>query len=212
MPRGLLRRAGRLVFFCLSRWRRHSPFSHEASVAIAGEWNTARRKRHSRRSATWGMVGVTEPEPCGLFVPNEDQVASVLAEHAQRCSLSVPFGGPAQQERPSPFLVRASGLREYLVGVTGFEPAASSSRTSRSPNYVWWLSTEAVRFVRLVPSGGPGFVPFLFPRRRSPPSSGRWLTSAQRTASAPMGWLPGRLLFAGIGTVDSRQIATGHAW
>ena len=45
------------------------------------------------------------------------------------CSLSVPFGDPAQQERPSPFLVRASGLREYLVGVTGFEPAASSSRT-----------------------------------------------------------------------------------
>jgi len=59
---------------------------------------------------------VTEPEPCGLFVPNEDQVASVLAEHAQRRSLSVPFGGPAQQERPSPFLMRASDLREYRSG------------------------------------------------------------------------------------------------
>ena len=58
------------------------------------------------------------------------------SEHAQRRSLSVPFGDPAQQERPPPFLVRASGLREYLVGVTGFEPAASSSRTSRSRNYV----------------------------------------------------------------------------
>ena len=107
---------GGWVFFCLSRGRRHSNFSHEASVAIAGDWNTARRKRYSRRSATWGMVGVTEPEPCGLFVPDEDQVASVLAEHAQRRSLSVPFGGPAQQERPSPFLVRAFGLREHRSG------------------------------------------------------------------------------------------------
>jgi len=26
------------------------------------------------------------------------------------------FWGPAQQERPSPFLVRASGLREFLSG------------------------------------------------------------------------------------------------
>jgi hypothetical protein len=32
---------GGWVFFCLSRWRRHSTCSHEASVAIAGEWNTA---------------------------------------------------------------------------------------------------------------------------------------------------------------------------
>ena len=38
------------------------------------------------------------------------------AEHARRRSLSVPFGDPAQQERPSPFLVRASGLREYWSG------------------------------------------------------------------------------------------------
>jgi hypothetical protein len=45
---------GGWVFFCLSRWRRNSTCSHEASVAIAGEWNTARRTRHSRRSATWG--------------------------------------------------------------------------------------------------------------------------------------------------------------
>jgi hypothetical protein len=44
---------GGWVFFCLSRWRRHSTCSHEASVAIAGE-NTARRKRHSRRSAICG--------------------------------------------------------------------------------------------------------------------------------------------------------------
>jgi len=35
------------------------------------------------------------------------------------------------------------------------------------------LSTIAVRLVRPVRSGGPGFVPFLFPRRRSPPSPGR---------------------------------------
>jgi hypothetical protein len=37
-----------------------------------------------------------------------------------------------------------------------------------------------VRLVRLVRSGGPGFVPFLFPRRRFPPSPGRWLTKATR--------------------------------
>jgi len=42
------------------------------------------------------------------------------------------------------------------------------------------LSTIAVRLVRLVRSGGAGFVPFLFPRRRSPPSPGRWLTRATR--------------------------------
>jgi len=41
-------------FFCLSRWPRHSICSLEASVAIAGEWNTSRGKRHSRRSATCG--------------------------------------------------------------------------------------------------------------------------------------------------------------
>ena len=40
-----------------------------------------------------------------------------------------------QQERPSPTLARASGLRKH-GRVTGFEPAASSSRTSRSPNHV----------------------------------------------------------------------------
>jgi len=62
------------------------------------------------------MVGVTGFETRGLFVPNEDQVAAVLAEHARRRSLSVPFGDPAQQERPSPFLARASGLREYWSG------------------------------------------------------------------------------------------------
>ena len=42
------------------------------------------------------------------------------------------------------------------------------------------LSTEAVRLVRPVRSGGPGFVPLLFPRRRSPPSPRRWLTRATR--------------------------------
>ena len=45
---------GGRVFSCPSRWPRHSICSLEASVAIAGEWNTARRKRHSRRSATCG--------------------------------------------------------------------------------------------------------------------------------------------------------------
>ena len=74
---------GGRVFFFLSRWRGHSTCSHEASVAIAGEWNTARRKRHSRRLATCGNGRGDRPEPCGLFVPNEDQVASVLAEHGR---------------------------------------------------------------------------------------------------------------------------------
>ena len=40
-----------------------------------------------------------------------------------------------QQIRPSPILVRAFWPAGTLVGVTGFEPAASSSRTSCSPNY-----------------------------------------------------------------------------
>ena len=40
------------------------------------------------------------------------------------------------------------------------------------------LSTTAVRLVRPVRLGGPGFVPFLFSRRPSPPSPGRWLTRA----------------------------------
>jgi hypothetical protein len=56
-----------------------------------------------------------------------------------------------------------------LVGVTGFEPAASSSRTGPQFAAVLLstgggvLSTIAVRLIRLVRSGGPGFVPFLFP-------------------------------------------------
>ena len=74
-----------------------------------------------------------------------------------------------------------------LVGVTGFESAASSSRTGDPLFGAVLLSTRggvlstiAVRLVRPVRSSGPGFVPFLFPRRRSPPSPGRWLTRAAR--------------------------------
>ena len=138
VPRGLLCRAGRpgvllpvevgpgfpwgsLVFLFVAL---------EASVAIAGRWNTERRKQHSRRSATWRNGRVTEPEPCGLFVPNEDQVASVLAEHAQRRSLSVPFGEPRAAREA--LTISGAGLwpAGIPVGVTGFEPAASSSRTT----------------------------------------------------------------------------------
>lgn len=42
------------------------------------------------------------------------------AESLVPCALSVPFGDPEQQERPSPFLVRAF-LAETMVGVTGFD-------------------------------------------------------------------------------------------
>jgi len=45
---------GGWVLFGRSRWRRYSTFSHGASVAIVGEWNIARRKRYSRRSAICG--------------------------------------------------------------------------------------------------------------------------------------------------------------
>ena len=42
--------------------------------------------------------------------------------------------------------------------------------------------------VFVVRSGGPGFVPFLFPRRRSPPTRGRWLTGALRNCEWQPSW------------------------
>jgi hypothetical protein len=57
----------------------------------------------------------------------------------------------------------------------------------------------------------PGFVPFLFPHRRSPSSPGRWLTRATRIASSTIMDLPGAPLLAVMGTVDGRQDSTGLA-
>ena len=64
------------------------------------------------------MVGVTEPELCGLFVPNEDQVASVLAEHARRCSLSVPQMIRVSLAMKSPRLSRPFGVGEAALPVS----------------------------------------------------------------------------------------------
>src|SRR5665647_3112097 len=90
--------------------------------------------------------------------------ASPSNEH--RCGTSLRYG---PKRRPHHRWSRACDA-ETLVGVTGFEPAASSSRTGDPLFGAVLLSTRggvlstiAVRLVRPVRSGGPRFVPFCSP-------------------------------------------------
>ena len=74
------------------------------------------------------------------------------------------------------------------------------------------LSTIAVRLVRPVRSGGPGFVPFFVP---SPTFSAfAWAVAHQsnKELRAAPSWAGlARLFLRVIGTVDGRQNTTGHA-
>jgi hypothetical protein len=89
---------------------------------------------------------------------------------------------PCSAELPGPLEAR----RKTGTNDRPAAPARNAYLRGRTP-----AQTRAVTHIH---AGRP---PFLFPRRRFPPSPGRWLTSAQRTASSTLGWLPGTPLLAG---------------